>query len=199
MKRIPLSKRRFLTTCAADTPIRLHTIQTEAAWRAAQERGYLVGDPHHAEPFFLNAYGWMRFQMAERLDAYSGDYPVWAWLKRPNMRQWSYEREPSVMVVAEVPRGRMLLSDFDAWHSVLNHWWISINEEEDERFEAEKMPVEDTWHRVFDIVGGEPGTDRRWNGSKDWLQACVDRIYVREVVRVTPEQGRRHRNWKQPT
>ena len=194
MKPIPLSRRKALLAAAPDTTVRVYTLQHAAAWEAATARGYLTGEPLYAEPYFMRSYGWMRFQMSERLTAFSGDFPIWAWLKRPNMRQWHFDKEPGVMIVADVPLARLLLSDYDAWHAVLNNWWVSISEEEDDRFEKDGVIPSETWPRIFDILGSEPGLDRRWAGSKAYLQACVDRIYLDEVVRTRVEQGRTGRN-----
>lgn len=195
MKSVPLSRRRALVSGPADELIPVYTIQSVSAWDAARERGYLTGSPELSDGDFLVSYGWMRAQMALRLPRFSGDFPVWAWTKRPNMRQWPYTAD-HVLITARVPRGRILPSDFDSWHCILNHWFISLNEEEDDALVRDNVPPETTWHRVFDILESEPGFDPKWRGRTLCPQLCVDRITTGEVVSAVPATGRVGRNRK---
>ncbi len=65
----------------------------------------------------------------------------------------------------EIPTSRILLSDFEAWHAVLNDWFLSWNESEDDAFdrgndqrseEARHALIEESWNRIFDLEGGDP-------------------------------------------
>jgi hypothetical protein len=93
-----------------------------------------------------------------------------------------------------------LLSDFEAWHAVLNCWYLSLSEEEsdnwDERSEAAgitgswenwhppspfKEEILKSWERIFDL--GLLKEHPEWIGG-DAIQACIEKIYVNEVVRL---------------
>jgi hypothetical protein len=186
--------------------VRIYTFQHKIAYAAALERGYLTGPLKHAEsdsndPWnWIEQYQWMREQMAKRVPRFSGDLPVWAYVSRPNLRQQPY-RPDSVLIVADVPRTRMLISDHSTWHIPLNRGFISYSEEEDDTldqahpFEAPgPRPICDAmklnWERVFEIGMPDSNKTRKWLGAGDDLQACVDRVYMDEIIRITEEPGR---------
>ena len=84
----------------------------------------------------------MRDQMADRIKGFSGDYPVWAWLKRPSAKpkpcRYRGTREEN-RIIALVPRSRILLSDYDLWHNPLNNGPVASSEEEyDEKYGDEE-------------------------------------------------------------
>jgi hypothetical protein len=87
--------------------LRLYTPQAPEALAAADQRGYLAGDPRFIDPDFLAAYAWMRQQMAKRLVAFSGDAQVWAWTKRPDLRTVRDSAHARlVLIVFDVPPER---------------------------------------------------------------------------------------------
>lgn len=144
--------------------------------------------------------------MAVRLPDYSGEYPVWAHLKRPNLRQTYCFAHPTVLVVADVPRERVLISDYDRWHSCLNHWFCSDTEAEDNEMERRwgrvgpgraNLSVEmvRSWERIFDLRDVTDPEQIAWRGGHpNVVQACVDRIFPHEVISVRPVTGRLGRN-----
>lgn len=172
-----------------ETPVTVFTVQSPTALRCAESLGYWHGSRDFIEDEdFRDAYLWMRDQMAERISFFSGDYPIWATLHRPNFRKLRKWAEPQVLVKARVPRGRILLSDYDDWHSVLNRFIATHDEKEADQWwelpETEKL-ANLHWERILDLD---------WvieNGRKPRLQACVDRIYAHEVERITFVNGRR--------
>ena len=56
-----------------------------------------------------------------------------------------------VCLTVDIPDNKVLLSDFDAWHCVLNNWFCPLTNEEDELFENEKgnLTIEESWDRIF--------------------------------------------------
>lgn len=132
-------------------------------------------------------YHWMRNQMAERLENFSGDLPVWAWLRRWTRRDKLHNNERLVRITAVVPTNRVLLSNFDTWHVVLNKGYLSTDEADDEAFEAENLSpaermarIQTSWQRVFEYGTLSCRADRFW-------QASIDRIYVHEVTDIRYE------------
>jgi hypothetical protein len=116
----------------------LWTVQTREVWEEFQRKGVLRAEGRRVIPEFREAYQWLMEQMKERLPGYSGRYPLWAW----------YHPKPDLRYAGLLPRGtrgvriefvapvdRILLSDFDAWHAVLNKGFLALDEAEDEAFD----------------------------------------------------------------
>lgn len=99
-------------------------------------------------------------QMKKRLKVQMPDsaaYPVWAWYqwqsdkkKKPDLRFGGYlpRGKKGYRIEFEIEDDKVLLSDFDLFHYVLNYWYIPKNEEEDNLFdyEMEKNKIE-----IFDL------------------------------------------------
>ena len=66
--------------------MKLYTIQRETAWRELKTSGFLSPEEPLVDKDFIHAYKWMMSQMTSRLPNFSGRYPVWAWVKRPDLR-----------------------------------------------------------------------------------------------------------------
>lgn len=185
MKGMPESRRLAITNAAPESLVRLYTYQHPGAWKAAQERGYLTGagvPPDGLDESFAAPYEWMRSEMAKRVEDFSGDLPIWAYIKRQTDRGKGW-RDECDRIIALVPRKRILLSDFDLWHYPLNNWRVTFSEAEfDEDEQGDHSP---TWHHIFDMRD-RVGEARRWIGQVNVVQACVDRIYLNEVVSFRP-------------
>ncbi len=179
LRPMPLSRREALFRAAPYALIRIHTFQHRDAWAQAQTRGYFTGGATLAKdaPWPL-AYEWMREEMARRVPGFSGDFPVWAYAKRPVGKR-KYMRGDEVLITARVPRRRLLFSDHETWHIPLNGGFISSSEAEDDAWDV-TQDVRITWDRCLDIC--RPPS--RWLGTNADIQACVDRLYLPEIVSV---------------
>jgi hypothetical protein len=165
--------------------IHLYSVQRTKHWYDAKRLGYLsAGDGSGGEQDWRAAYRWMVGQMRARLPAFSGDHPVWAFLYRPYIYdpEGPIDRE-YVLLEFEIPRERVLLSDFSAWHWVMSQSFLSMSDEEFDATDPrgstppDATTVERSWHRIF-----EPDTITEWvRGDDRRLQACVDRVYLHEV------------------
>jgi hypothetical protein len=133
--------------------IELWTLQHEEAYKDFLDVGRLTANENHLcfgpdDVSGWYAYQWYAKQMSNRVGpAPSGvKWPVWAWYKRygktgsemgkPDMRESSYgERGTRVVrLKLAVACNRILLSDFDSWHSALNYWFLSLTKSEDDAF-----------------------------------------------------------------
>lgn len=180
--------------------MRLYTIQLLSVWRRAQSAGYLVGGSGSQvdEGFgWREAYDWMRKQMWKRIAGFSGDYPVWAWVARPDLRRHDHVGVgvKGVLLTVEVPKKRVLLSNFEAWHYVLNRGYLPLDGERerlarrwDEVSNAERVRRVRSWERIFtpNLIRDQVAQRR--------LQACIDRVYTNEVIDVRHFTGRR--SWR---
>lgn len=188
--------------------MRIYSFQTLDAMRYLQENGTLKCTSEALEkrsdyagatvsdPWKRRAYDWMSKQLRMRTGGNGTTYPVWAWMKRPPLNgkeRRLYHGE--FLITAVVPRGRILISDYNQWHNCLMGGPVTINELEFDRFdELEKTNdeatwislVQSTWHRVFEF-SPEPGEQHFWRlRGRAVLQACIDEIRMEEVVKIRP-------------
>jgi hypothetical protein len=205
---LSLNAARRIARQPMDSVLRVYTFQHIDAWRVAQARGYLTGSVEHIDPnpdpdegdFWRPFYDWMHGQMGARVPDHTGDYPVWAWVQRPNLRRTRWKPD-EILIVADIPRRRALLSEHGVWHVPLNFGHCTKTEAEYEaryrdlpRHEhGDPIPAEmmQTWEQIFDLDSSGWSAERiAWCGHPTDIQACVDRIYLNEVVRVRVSPGR---------
>ncbi|MGY2049424.1 DUF3841 domain-containing protein [Methylobacterium sp. JK268] len=179
--------------------VRVYSFQSLAAASCARERGFWAGDRRFVDEHFAVPYAWMVDQMSRRIPDFSGDYPIWGYFVRPNMRRCRFD-DDCVLVVADVPRSRMLISDLARWHNPLNLLYCFDSEDEEQAlvdagiqlYASDRVATPammESWGRVFDIA--ERSSDRAAAaGRLISLQACIDRIYPHEVVRLSLATGR---------
>jgi hypothetical protein len=209
LKSSPVAWVNHLYDLPGDAPVRLYSYQGEDAWALAEERGYWTGSPHiwdeDGDYGFGPAYDWMRDQMRARITHFSGDYPMWGWIKRPSTkpkpRRYRGLSE-RIRLTVEVPRSRILFSDYETWHSVLNRSLLARTEEEweqhcvaypehwsmlDADYTARYLAsIEPSWHRCLGFIHDPDPLVRYWQGRTDRfiVQACVDRFEWSEVKAV---------------
>lgn len=171
---------KFFKNLKNKTHLRIYTIQEIAS--LDNHELYLTGEHNHTIVGFEDSYQWMRSKMSEKISNFSGDKPIWAWIKKPSLKQIKQESGKICRITALIPIERILLSDFDTWHFVLNQQYLSLNEKDDKPTYTEEE-MYDSWDKVFDI---HPRTDKEipWLGGKVYIQACVDRIYKDEIISV---------------
>jgi len=135
--------------------MRLWTIQDGRAHQRLLDKGVLYGDWRRVEAqCFKPAYKWLCAQMEQRGIALNGRPPIWSWTHKPDMR-WAMHRhrgEHGVVVLElEIPDGLVLVSNFDAWHCVLNDHFMALTDDEVEQmFDYPRAEVVESWRRVFD-------------------------------------------------
>lgn len=158
-------------------------LQPEDYWSTCKVRGYIEGHKEHL--MYPEEYKWMMEQMRSRLPNYKGEYPVWVWVKKPDLRQTHFEKgERFVRLTVELNDNDVLVSDFEDWHMVLNNGFLSFSEEEDNAYEEGKLAMtkEESWNRIFDL---ETQGDQDWNGERGvWLQGTTGRIELSSVTKV---------------
>ena len=159
--------------------LRLYTIQHRAAVDHLLSTGSLfVKDPSLVDQDFIGSYRWMMGQMAQRIPDFSGNFPIWAWMRRgwwhTNLRNWSLDEW--VLLTIEVPANRFVISDFGAWHYVLNNCFLPLSEDADIENPTQEQKRE-SWVNIFRQGPGEIGWDNVW-------QVCLDGLYAHEVVQV---------------
>ena len=184
--------------------MRLWTIQPIEVYEILKEKGVFTCEEEKSELFkdFKNSYDWLIGKMDEKNIEHPNDinYPIWAWHtrdwknKKPDLREGGYGERgtKSVCLELEISDDRVLLSDFDLWHYVLNHWFIddSTNEEEWEEIhqEFEKKPYEEreklileSWNKIFNV---KPFIIENWITIGRYVQATFWELKMEDVKKV---------------
>ncbi len=179
--------------------MRLWTIQPVLFWRVLERDGVIVADGRRGDRGFRKAYQWMSWQCQRRGVLRRARFPIWAWhswdgadRRRPDLRAgWHLPPGTAgVRIEFEVEDSAAVSSLFDAWHCVLNGWFVARDEHEarlaEERLVAERLgcgEIRESWERIFDLSFG---SEAMW-GQRDRrsVQACVGDIrsdWVRDVT-----------------
>lgn len=144
--------------------ITLWTIQHADAWVALERDGVLRADSRRGWTEFRFAYDWMAEQMGKRIGPPPDGVPVplWAWYQWEgrrgprDLRQSGYAPRgtPMVQIEFEIEESRVLLSDFDRWHTVLGGGYLAVDGQDEQ-----SCPLEASWERVFDLDHWTPDWD----------------------------------------
>lgn len=151
--------------------IKLYTMQKLKAWKKAQQRGYLVGNREYVWENFIDSYSWMRNQMYKRLNKYDGEYPIWLWLETDNINFSEMINEDWVLLEINLSKEDIVLSNFDAWHIVLNNGYF----DEEPLTQREK---EINWEYIFNRDKLE---EWGYSWSTHNLQAVAGRIELENI------------------
>jgi Domain of unknown function (DUF3841) len=183
--------------------MRLWTIQTPDAVTQLERTGVLRCSPQYVDEHCRAPYGWMCEQMRGRIpDGPPEAWPVWAWYQwegqaraMPDLRATGHLPKGSsgVRLELEVDPGKVLLSDFELWHYVLNYWYLPTSVSEGARFEREleskdlsffkSSPLPDSeshgrivasWGKIFDLDWSQH--DIADPMDRKSIQACMWRI-----------------------
>ncbi len=133
------------------SPLRLWTIQPGATWTRWKRTGNLCSGWRYAPAEWGVAYGWMAAALARKIEPPTKSAaPVWAWLqcqgaarKKPDLRRAGHLASGmrGVRIELLIPPSRLLLSDFELWHYVLNNWALHDDSGSRRR----------NWRRIFDL------------------------------------------------
>lgn len=129
--------------------MKLWTIKDNIGYNQLRQNKILRGSSEYVDDDFRRSYNWMIKQMKKRLKIPMPDesaYPIWAWYqwnginkKRPDLRSNSYAKRGSKLyrIEFEIEDDKVVLSDFDLFHFVLNYWYLPSDEKDDNLFNDE--------------------------------------------------------------
>lgn len=147
------------------------TIQPYEVYQEILDEGCFYCDPRRSinltgDLGFQHAYHWMIREMIKKIGPAEKKncYPIWAWYRsheykhqHPDFR-WGRDYQDEVCIELEIPETQVLLSDFNAWHFVLNDWFHSDaknqNEWDCQNKWFENLPKEKQ-QQVKKSLGGE--------------------------------------------
>jgi hypothetical protein len=196
----------------------LWSILTKQAWEQLQRKGYLRTDRRCIWKERLIPYQWMTEQMVQRLSIprpTQNTMPVWAWY------QWENEKrcKPDLRSGCHLPKGdegvriefqaddeKVLLSDFELWHYVLNYWYLPNSERDGNAFEKKlakaglsffkhehsnplphaqyRREIERSWERIFDIGWSDKRHAIAVPLQRKSIQATLWELRLEEVLQV---------------
>ena len=152
----------------------LWTVRPASDFDILSKTGVFITDPQYVDSYHINAYRWLSAQLAKKVAApiINGTpivYPVWAWhtahskqKPKPDLRYGGFLPKGTMGVRIEfiIDRALVLLSDFDAWHSVLNDWCYTRTKKEFDDHDILQKTLskadfdkikEQSWQGIFDI------------------------------------------------
>ena len=116
------------------------------------------------------------------------NYPMWAWYqwegkrKKRDMRLRGYAERGSelVQMTIEINDSDVLLSDFDLFHYVLNHWYLPESENDEDK--TDENIIEKSWDRIFDLEKEDDGYVYGLNLHKS-IQATFWKLKLEQVIK----------------
>jgi hypothetical protein len=188
--------------------LRIWTIQPASLYERLKAEQVLLVDGRCGDRISPHAYHWMIEQMRRRLPPSKARFPWWGWYRwesvrraKPDLRSgWHLARgTKGTRIELELDEREVLLSDFDDWHYVLNHWFLSHDKAENDQFDREqkkagyypwgqypeplRSKVLASWERIFDFA--QPGHDWRGRFRTKAIQATFWELRLKDVTDVT--------------
>lgn len=174
--------------------MRFWSIQTAEMVELLNREGSLVGRPSFDFQQEQVAYCWMAEQMRAR--GILCEFPIWCWFAYdgkaghpPDLRCRGHlpRGTRGVRLTLEIDPHRTLLSQFEMWCGVMDGHYIAAtlhelraNAQSQSRAALSDESIRRSWERIFDLTCGSPGA---WGSLKTrWIQACIDRIDLEDVV-----------------
>lgn len=183
--------------------MKLYTFQPLFVYQCLNELGYfhpfflfehdeflkdeIVNDKYQWS--FSHSYVWLREQMLQQGVEYSvnNSHMIWGWYQwagrdkpKPDKRYSSvfdYFNTPYVLMELDISPQRVCLSDYDAWHSVLNYWMLDYKEKVD------------LFEKKYDFYREKPlsNIEAHKKISESWL-TIFDLQKSMKILDITPEQ-----------
>lgn len=154
--------------------MRVFTVQPLEVLDIIEQTGYFTCTKEKSVNYvdFYDAYNWLVIEMIKRkiYPVEKDTLPLWCWYKYGGKNKLDLRhsglgmpKEKQVCLELEIPKEKILLSDYNAWHFVLNNSWLddSINEKEFDQLHDwfDTLPYEkreqlklNSWQKIFDIV-----------------------------------------------
>lgn len=191
-------------------------ISSEAYEELLNKKVLICNDEKLVDQDLIDSYKWLIIEMNNRIiNPDNIKYPLWAWYqahnknkKKPDMRYKEYYNslDPNDIYRIEfiVDRSKVLLSDFNLWHYILNQMIIcdTILEEDnieniypdfykihynDKPKEIRKI-ISDTWIKIFNL---EYSKNHYHNYQADQvIQGCVWNIHLDQVTKIDKFKNR---------
>lgn len=153
--------------------MRVFTVQPLEVLNIIEHKGYFICTKDRSENYkdFYDAYNWLVQEMIKRkiYPVEKNTLPCWCWYLYDGKNKLDLRhsglgipKEKLICLELEIPENKILLSDYGAWHYVLNNTWYddSTNEKEFDKLHDwyDKLPYSKqnelrvkSWQKIFDI------------------------------------------------
>lgn len=150
--------------------LKLWSVRPESDYFLLKKQGVYHTDERLVSHHRLEAYYWIAEQLRKKVQPPEGiTLPIWAWYRahglkqlKPDLRKRGHLQcgERGVRIEFSVPENLVLLSNFDAWHSVLNNHCFALNDAEYEYYEQLEQTCstgkfeqikQESWQKIFDL------------------------------------------------
>ena len=161
------------------------TTHPEDIWFKLEDEKVLYADPNLGPHFdgsglFENAYEWMGEKYSSIIKRIDGNTNLWwGWSNKIDLRSERYDwrkGKKMVMIHLDIPDEETLMSNFSGYcHGLLNNWFISKNEFEDDIFSALASWSENK-HEIISpesAISLEYDEDKIW-GDDEWDEYIND-------------------------
>jgi len=198
---------------------RLWTIQPVEVWhRLSRERSlYVREDAEKYRGYIPPAYRWLQSQLVNRLSAYRGHLPWWAYCRKPDLRRHRHLRPKGateVRLELEIRDEHVVRFPCWAWQRVFCEDYLATNQEEYEtwiRESREAIPDEDTWPLPQPWQSRLEGSWERlfspelpvmdWDKASCWsltpcVEAVLEQLRLADVRHVTFFTGSFHHDYR---
>lgn len=111
---------------------------------------------------FKRAYNWYIREAKKRIPSWGEAYPIWGWLKRPDLRELRHIKDPNlprknqwVLLELDIPKEEVLISDFNLWIYITNNEYIALSDEDLQIFKTippspeKAKAIKDSWVRCL--------------------------------------------------
>lgn len=174
------------------TPKVLTELSAGRTWRASCE---------HVQPEWLASYQWMAGEMRQRLGRPTTreQMPIWLWCAwrgssrpKPDLRASGHLPVGSrgIRIELQIDDARVLRSDFELWHYVLNGWYLPQSLQDEREFDAapDRGRVKPSWQRIFDL----DWRDRRYVAARSQraIQGVCWELRPDDVIEATTFDAR---------
>ena len=182
--------------------MRIWTTQTVSFWDQLNQQGVVHCDAKRSwgADEMKEAYDWMAGQMTRRIGpAPEGVvFPIWGW-KQVGCYKKEYhgciadcggDDDEFVFITADIPDDLVLLSDFDDWHCVLNHWYADSLRHKNEP--DEEAAIVKSWDNIFNLDRHGHYIRHRRNRN---IQATFWELRLEWVTAISRIKG--YQRWRQ--
>lgn len=176
---------------------KLWTIQKKEVLVEVAKKGYYAPMAKHTMAYkygegFKNGYNLIAEELYKKdQNKKRNKYPIWATLTRVKPSDFGVKELGYVEIELEIPDNRLLLSDFERFHCILNNFYCPLDDEDQEAFiekyfgtsgsykllpcyskEEYNKAVRDSWKNVFDVSKTEV----------EDIQVCFWVMYSDDIV-----------------
>lgn len=147
--------------------MKFYTVQTIDAINVAFKTGFLS---NNKKSYWKNPYDWMRDQMIARIVSYIGGPIIWLFDKNVDT-ELLYRDNDRLLLEVSLDKNKVLPSDFEYWHYVLNNWKI----------EGSEKTKEESWNKIFDLSWCR----KQDLGVKQIIQYTTGEIPIKDIKIIT--------------